>query len=75
MKADIHPNYQQVKIVCSCGNQFETRMVTNQKDLRVEICSKCHPYYTGQHRLVDTEGRVDGFKKKFGGFSKLTKKN
>ena len=73
MKVDIHPNYNQVKIVCSCGNEFETGMVTKEKSIRVEICSKCHPYYTGQHRLVDTEGRVDGFNKKFGAFSKFSK--
>ncbi|MFA6002636.1 MAG: 50S ribosomal protein L31 [Elusimicrobiota bacterium] len=63
MKAGIHPLYLNSKVVCACGNTFETR---STKDLiKLEICSACHPFYTGQQRLVDTAGRVERFKKRF----------
>ncbi len=65
MKADIHPNYQPITVNCSCGNVFETKS-TSGKDLHVEVCSACHPFYTGKQRLVDTAGRVDKFRKKYG---------
>ena len=65
MKQGIHPNYYKTKVVCtSCGAEFETR--STKKDLRVEICSKCHPFFTGRQKLVDTGGRVDRFNKRFG---------
>lgn len=64
MKAEIHPNYTEIKVTCSCGNTFTTRS-TMGDDLQVEVCSACHPFYTGQQRLVDTAGRVDQFRKKY----------
>ncbi len=63
MKAGIHPAYEEVNVVCACGNTFKTRS-THKGDLRVEICSSCHPFFTGRQKLVDTEGRVDRFVKK-----------
>ncbi len=65
MKAGIHPKYATIKVHCSCGNVFETKSTTC-KDLHVEVCSACHPFYTGKQRLVDTAGRVDKFRKKYG---------
>lgn len=59
MKANIHPAYQQTKVTCNCGNSFEVG--STMTELKVEICSNCHPYYTGKHNLVDTAGRVDKF--------------
>jgi large subunit ribosomal protein L31 len=64
MKAGIHPAYEEVNVICACGNTFKTRS-THKGDLRVEICSNCHPFFTGRQKLVDTEGRVDRFQKKF----------
>ncbi len=64
MKAGIHPNYQEVNVICACGNTFKTRS-THKGDIRVEICSNCHPFFTGRQRVVDTEGRVDRFQKKY----------
>lgn len=64
MKADIHPDYNEIKVVCSCGNTFNTRS-TLGKDLSVEVCSECHPFYTGKQKLVDTAGRVDKFRKRY----------
>jgi large subunit ribosomal protein L31 len=63
MKAAIHPNYVVSTVTCSCGNTFETR--STKKTIHVEICSACHPFYTGQQRVVDTAGRVERFKKKY----------
>ncbi len=63
MKAGIHPAYDNVKVICACGSSFDTRS-THKGDLRVEICSSCHPFFTGRQKLVDTEGRVDRFQKK-----------
>ena len=64
MKDGIHPNYAETTIKCVCGNIINTR--STKKDIKVEICSKCHPFYTGKQKLVDTAGRVDRFKKRFG---------
>ncbi len=64
MKADIHPDYNDIKVTCSCGNIFETRS-TMGKDLSIEICSACHPFYTGQQKIMDTAGRVDKFRKRY----------
>jgi large subunit ribosomal protein L31 len=64
MKAGIHPAYEEVNVICACGSQFATRS-THKGDLRVEICASCHPFFTGRQKLVDTEGRVDRFQKKF----------
>jgi len=63
VKENIHPKYETATITCACGEVFETR--STRKDIRVEICSKCHPFYTGKQKLVDTGGRVDRFKKRF----------
>jgi large subunit ribosomal protein L31 len=63
MKAGIHPAYDVVKVQCACGAKFETRS-TNKGDIRLEICSSCHPFFTGRQKLIDTEGRVDRFQKK-----------
>ncbi len=65
MKAEIHPAYGEVKVTCSCGNSFTTRS-TSGKDINIEICSQCHPFYTGKQKLVDTAGRVDKFRQKYG---------
>ena len=65
MKADIHPNYSQIKVTCACGNEFETGS-TLGKDLNVEICSDCHPFYTGKQKVMDTAGRVGKFKERYG---------
>jgi large subunit ribosomal protein L31 len=65
MKADIHPKYAEVQVTCSCGNTFATRS-TMIKPLHVEVCSNCHPFYTGKQKIVDTAGRVEKFNQKFG---------
>jgi large subunit ribosomal protein L31 len=65
MKADIHPNYPEINVTCSCGNKFQTRS-TNAKDLNIEVCSQCHPFYTGKQKIVDTAGRVEKFRQKYG---------
>jgi large subunit ribosomal protein L31 len=62
MKAGIHPAYNEVGVTCACGHTFRTRS-THKGDIRVEICSNCHPFFTGRQKLVDTEGRVDRFQK------------
>jgi large subunit ribosomal protein L31 len=64
MKAGIHPEYQPIMVTCTCGNTFETRSTIGQ-DLQVEVCSACHPFYTGKQKVVDTGGRVDKFRKKY----------
>ena len=63
MKADIHPEYTETTVTCSCGNTFVTRSV--KSDLHVELCNECHPFYTGKQKLVDTGGRVERFQKKY----------
>ena len=65
MKQGIHPNYDTITVHCACGNQFQTRS-TRKEDLHVEICSECHPFFTGKQKLVDTAGRVDRFNKRYG---------
>ena len=62
MKKDIHPQYEEATVHCSCGNTFTTR--STKKELHVELCSQCHPFYTGKQKLVDSGGRVDRFKKR-----------
>ena len=64
MKEGIHPKYQKAIVKCECGETFETG--STKSELKVEICSKCHPFYTGKQKLVDTGGRVDKFKKRYG---------
>ena len=65
MKDGIHPKYHEIKVVCACGENFTTRS-TRKDDLHVEICSACHPFFTGKQKLVDTAGRVDRFNKRYG---------
>ncbi len=64
MKADIHPDYQEITVTCSCGNEFKTRSTMN-KPLNIEVCSQCHPFYTGKQKIVDTAGRVEKFRQKY----------
>ena len=63
MKNGIHPKYEECTITCACGNVIHTR--STKKEIHVEVCNKCHPFYTGKQKLVDTGGRVDRFKKRF----------
>jgi len=65
MKDGIHPKYNEIKATCSCGNVMDIRSTLN-KDINLDVCSSCHPFYTGKQRNVDTGGRVDKFKKRFG---------
>ena len=64
MKAGIHPAYNEINVICACGHIFKTRS-THKGDIRVEICSSCHPFFTGKQKLIDTAGRVDKFEKKY----------
>ncbi|MBM4235644.1 MAG: 50S ribosomal protein L31 [Firmicutes bacterium] len=64
MKTDIHPKYYTTKVTCACGETFETG--STRETLKVEICSKCHPFFTGKQKFVDTGGRVERFKRKYG---------
>lgn len=66
MKAGIHPKYDAVTATCSCGNTIQTRS-TRCEDFHIDVCSQCHPFYTGKQKVVDTGGRVDRFNKRFGG--------
>lgn len=72
MKKKLHPKYENIAVSCSCGSNFETRS-TAARDLHIEICSQCHPFYTGKQKTMDTAGRVDRFNKRFAGRS-ITKK-
>lgn len=63
MKEGIHPEYAVTQVTCACGNNFETR--STRKEIRVEICSNCHPFFTGKQKLIDTEGRIEKFQKKY----------
>jgi len=65
MKAKIHPKYVDAQVLCACGNSFKTRATV--PELRVDICSACHPFYTGKQKFIDTAGRVERFQRKFGG--------
>lgn len=65
MQKDIHPNYKDIKVTCSCGNTFTTRSTLGRDHLHLEICSQCHPFYTGQLKIVDTAGRVERFHRKY----------
>lgn len=65
MKQDLHPTYKEIKVTCSCGNTFKTRS-THHGDMLIDVCSECHPFYTGQQKILDTAGRVDKFRRKYG---------
>jgi large subunit ribosomal protein L31 len=64
MKPNIHPSYAPINVTCSCGNAFQTRSTVG-RDLQIEVCSKCHPHYTGRQKVIETGGRVDKFKKRY----------
>jgi large subunit ribosomal protein L31 len=66
MKKGIHPEYHETTVTCACGNSFKTR--STKKDIRVEICSACHPFYTGQQRLTNTAGKAELFRRKYGDY-------
>lgn len=68
MKKDIHPDYVESTVSCACGNTWKTR--STKKEIRVEICSQCHPFFTGKQKFVDSAGRVEKFKKKYGSVEK-----
>ncbi|MDO4641853.1 MAG: 50S ribosomal protein L31 [Neisseria sp.] len=70
MKQGIHPDYHNVTVTCSCGNKFETKSSMTKDNFSIEVCSQCHPFYTGQQKIVDTTGRVDKFKQKYGNMFK-----
>ena len=72
MKSGIHPDYKQITVTCSCGNVFQTRSTLGQ-DLQIEVCSNCHPFYTGKKRIVDTAGRVDRFNQRRATSAKVQK--
>lgn len=64
MKSGIHPNYKTVEVKCACGNQFETK--STKDEIKIEVCSECHPFYTGTQKQIERGGRADKFKQKFG---------
>jgi large subunit ribosomal protein L31 len=70
MKEKIHPAYHEVTVMCACGHAFKTRSTYKSETLHVEICSNCHPFFTGKQKLMDTAGRVERFRKKYAGFQK-----
>ncbi|PIQ12669.1 MAG: 50S ribosomal protein L31 [Hydrogenophilales bacterium CG_4_9_14_3_um_filter_59_35] len=65
MKPEIHPEYNEIEVTCSCGEKFKTRSTMN-KSLSIEVCSMCHPFYTGKQKTIDTAGRVEKFRQKYG---------
>jgi large subunit ribosomal protein L31 len=65
MKADIHPKYHEVQVTCSCGNTFKTSSTIAKPQLHIEVCSACHPFYTGKQKIMDTAGRVERFRQKY----------
>lgn len=65
MNKEIHPDYHEITVTCSCGNTFETRSTFKKDNLHLEICSECHPFYTGKQKFVDTAGRVEKFRDKY----------
>jgi len=66
MKVGIHPNYHEITVTCSCGSVFKTRSTMGKDSLSVEVCSQCHPFYTGKQKIVDTAGRVEKFRQRYG---------
>jgi len=70
MKNDIHPKYHEVAVVCACGNTFKTRSTYKSDVLHLEICSNCHPFFTGKQKLIDSAGRVERFQRKYADFNK-----
>lgn len=72
MKKKIHPKYEKVQVSCACGNSFETKSTMGTNEIKLEICSHCHPFFTGKQKLMDSAGRVEKFNKKFGRETKTT---
>ncbi len=72
MKAEIHPNYHEVQVTCSCGNTFATKSTMAKDASHIEVCAACHPFYTGKQKIVDTAGRVEKFNQKFGAMRRKT---
>jgi len=73
MKADIHPDYHETTISCACGTNYKTR--STRKDIKVGICAACHPFFTGEHKFVDTAGRIEKFSRRYAGMqTRATKK-
>jgi large subunit ribosomal protein L31 len=70
MQKDIHPAYENIKVVCSCGNTFETRSTSGKEELNLDVCSSCHPFYTGKQKIMDTAGRVEKFKSRYGAYKR-----
>lgn len=66
MKADIHPEYVQTQVTCTCGNSFTTRSTSKSGSIHAEVCAECHPFYTGKQKVLDTGGRISKFEKRFG---------
>ena len=66
MKADTHPQYDEVSVKCSCGNTFSTRSTYGKDEMTIDVCSECHPFYTGKQKLVDTAGMVEKFERRYG---------
>ena len=73
MKKGIHPNYHEVTVVCACGSTFKTRSTYKSDVLHLEICSKCHPFFTGKQKLIDSAGRVERFRRKYAGLKQTEK--
>lgn len=72
MRDSIHPAYNALEVTCSCGNKFTTKSTIAKEALHIEVCSQCHPFFTGKQRLVDSAGRVDKFRQKYASFTKRT---
>lgn len=72
MKQGIHPEYKEITITCSCGNSFKTRSTAEKTTLHIDVCSQCHPFYTGKQKIVDTAGRVDRFQQKYARRTKVS---
>ena len=66
MKPDIHPEYREIKVTCSCGHSFAVRSTYAKEALAVEVCSECHPFYTGKHKIMESAGQVDKFRRRYG---------
>jgi len=71
MKPDIHPRYVETQVTCTCGNTFTTRSTSPDGIIRADVCSACHPFYTGKQKIVDTAGRVERFRQKYGSVQRL----
>jgi len=66
MRADIHPKYEEIAVTCSCGNTFTTKSTYSKDVMNIEVCSQCHPFYTGKQKVMDTAGQIDKFNRRFG---------